>query len=114
MDINDIRNYIQKYYIDQIDEIYDKVKIKDIDRTINECDIKDMRTITYTSDGTTETHQLLILIHFLNGLIEKNVTENTRTPYDLVYVSKHNLMTRGWVDLIGLKNMNITTTRSIK
>ena len=111
MDINDIRNYIQKYYIDQIDDIYDKVKIKDIDRTINECDIKDMRTITYTSDGTTETHQLLILIHFLNGLIEKNVTENTRTPYDLVYVSKHNLMTRGWVDLIGLKNMNIIKER---
>jgi len=56
MDINDIRNYIQKYYIDEIDDIYDEVKIKDIDRTIDECDIEDMRTITFTYDGTTETH----------------------------------------------------------
>ena len=37
-------------------QIYDKVKIKDIDRTIDECDIEDMRTITFTYDGTTEIH----------------------------------------------------------
>ena len=64
MDIKFITDYIKKYYIDQIDKIYDKVKIKDIDRTIDECDIEDLRTITYTSDRITETHQLIILIHF--------------------------------------------------
>ena len=110
MDINDIRNYIKKYYIDQIDDIYDKVKIKDIDRTIDECDM-DLRTITYTSDRKTETHQLIVLTHLLNVIIEYNVTHNTRAPYDLVYVSKHNFTTRGWVDLIGLKNMNIIKER---
>ena len=70
-----------------------------------------MRSITYTSRRTTETHRLLVLIPFLNGLIEHNVTQNTGTPYDLTYISKPSYTTLGWLDLIGLKNMKIIKER---
>ena len=107
----DLREYIKTYYIDKIKNVRDNVKIRDVNLTCEKNKHQHLLNITYTSRNVTESHQLLFLITMLNATIEHNFLKNNRGSYDLIYLSKHNYSTRGHLDLIGLKNMNIIKER---